>query len=309
MSSSSFLVTGATGQQGGATARELLKHNVIVHALVRNTESEASQELRRLGCVLFQGSYDDLPAVEAALKGVKGVFLNPMVNLADPDAEVRQASNIIRAAIATRKVETMVVATSFNTAKHRTWAEWDPEYVLSDYYSRKAAVEDAVRKAGFRHWTILRPAWLMHNYLPPSSWFHFPELETESTLATAYEPWTVMPHFDAYDVGKFAAAALLEPTRFDREEIELGNEHLTIEEVANLLTNASGKKVRARYRGTAEIREMADRVPTQGFHLIANELGLAVDAKALKKYNIPLTTFSQYFEKNKEQLLKALEAR
>ena len=304
----SFLVTGATGQQGGATAHELLTRNATVHALVRSPSSLAAQELQNLGCVLFPGDWDDVPAIEAAVQGVQGVFLNTMPNYADPEAELRQANNIIDAALKAGSVETMVVTTAFYTGRSDLWARKEPEHVLGWYYSRKAEIEDAVRKAGFRHYTVLRPAWLMHNYLPPTSPYHFPEMEAEQTLATAYKPSTVMPQFDAYDVGRFAAAALLEPARFDKEEIELGNEHLTIEQVADLLTKASGVEVKTRYRGAEEIQAMAGKVVTQPFQLAANEHGFILDSEGLKNYDIPLTTLAQYFKRNREELLKALGA-
>jgi NAD(P)-dependent dehydrogenase (short-subunit alcohol dehydrogenase family) len=41
----SFLVTGTSGQQGGATARDLLSDGAIVHAFVRDPTSEASLTL------------------------------------------------------------------------------------------------------------------------------------------------------------------------------------------------------------------------------------------------------------------------
>jgi len=70
-----FLVTGATGRQGGATARELLKAGAQVHALVRNTSKPAAKELEALGVVLFQGDYSDKAAIEKASAGVKGIFV------------------------------------------------------------------------------------------------------------------------------------------------------------------------------------------------------------------------------------------
>jgi len=70
-----FLVTGATGQQGGATARELLKAGVRVHALVRDTSKPAAKELEVLGVVLFQGDYDNVEAINKATVGVKGIFV------------------------------------------------------------------------------------------------------------------------------------------------------------------------------------------------------------------------------------------
>jgi nucleoside-diphosphate-sugar epimerase len=49
MSLEKILVTGATGQQGGTLAKLLLQKNHKVYALVRNVQSPAAQELKRVG--------------------------------------------------------------------------------------------------------------------------------------------------------------------------------------------------------------------------------------------------------------------
>jgi len=79
-----FLVTGATGQQGGGAARELLKAGAKVHALVRDPLKPAAKELEALGAVLFKGDYADIAAIERASAGVKGVFVRTTVALLPP---------------------------------------------------------------------------------------------------------------------------------------------------------------------------------------------------------------------------------
>ena len=216
--------------------------------------------------------------------------------------------NIVNEAKKAGTVETVVVTTAFKVGMHETWVKKDPEYPLAWFYRSKTAIEEAVKTGGFRYWTVLRPAWLMHNYVAPVSQWHFPELEAEQTLATGYQPSAVMPQFDAYDVGKFAAAAFLEPARFDKRVIELGNEHPTIDKVAKLLTRVSGVEVKTRRRGADEFKAMAAKVPSQPFHLLANDSAMNIDAEALKKYGIPLITLEQYLERHKVELLKALGA-
>jgi uncharacterized protein YbjT (DUF2867 family) len=44
-----ILVSGATGQQGGATARNLLDRGFAVRALTRDTEKAAAREFRARG--------------------------------------------------------------------------------------------------------------------------------------------------------------------------------------------------------------------------------------------------------------------
>ena len=69
-----ILVTGATGQQGGAVTRELLKKGYHVSAMTRNPESERANALTKLGAKVVQGNLDDVASLEHAIQGVWGIF-------------------------------------------------------------------------------------------------------------------------------------------------------------------------------------------------------------------------------------------
>ena len=129
------LVIGATGKQGGATARALLNRGVAVRALVRDPDADAALALRERGAELVQGDLDDPDSLLAAATGVDGVFSIPFPDVTDPqgDAEVRRGRNVIEAA---RKAEvSQFVHSSVAGAGdfHRNqpgWAEgrWDRHY-------------------------------------------------------------------------------------------------------------------------------------------------------------------------------------
>jgi uncharacterized protein YbjT (DUF2867 family) len=55
----SVLVSGATGQQGGALARILLGRGHRVRAFVRRPDSFESEELERLGAELAEGDFEE----------------------------------------------------------------------------------------------------------------------------------------------------------------------------------------------------------------------------------------------------------
>src|SRR4051794_12036467 len=87
-----ILVTGATGQQGGATARHLLAQGWRVRAFVRNPA--AAQALQQAGAELVQGDMNDAASLEAAMQGVYGVF-SVQAHTSD---ETRQGKNVADAA-------------------------------------------------------------------------------------------------------------------------------------------------------------------------------------------------------------------
>jgi len=98
-----FLITSATGPQGGTTARELLQHG--------------AKALQSLGVTLFKGNFFDLPAINAALAGVTGVFLNTYPSFNEADGEVAQAKNIVLAAKEAKTITAFVVSTVYKASE------------------------------------------------------------------------------------------------------------------------------------------------------------------------------------------------
>lgn len=97
-SSLTVLVTGATGNQGGAVARKLLERGHRVRAFTRSGRSPAAHDLERLGAEIATGNLEDRAALAAAAEGADAVFAMATPFEAGPDAEVRQGANIFAAA-------------------------------------------------------------------------------------------------------------------------------------------------------------------------------------------------------------------
>jgi uncharacterized protein YbjT (DUF2867 family) len=94
----SVLVTGATGQQGGALARLLLKKSHRVRAFTRKPDSPAAQGLRRLGAELAVGSLEDRASIERTARGVDVLFAMSTPYEAGTDAETQQGLTVADAA-------------------------------------------------------------------------------------------------------------------------------------------------------------------------------------------------------------------
>lgn len=70
-----ILVTGATGNQGGAVLRHLLKRSIFtVRAMVRNLNDPKAQALKQAGAELVAADLDDRASLDRALSGVYGIF-------------------------------------------------------------------------------------------------------------------------------------------------------------------------------------------------------------------------------------------
>ena len=67
------LVTGVTGKQGGAVAREMVAKGVRVRGMTRHPESDAAGAMQRLGAEIVAGDFDDQASVRRALAGAWGL--------------------------------------------------------------------------------------------------------------------------------------------------------------------------------------------------------------------------------------------
>jgi uncharacterized protein YbjT (DUF2867 family) len=86
-----FLITTATGRQGGSTVRILRAKGHTVHRRSFATPlPPPALALKSLGAKLFKGDFDDVPAITTAMQGV-AVFLSPYPSFTDPNTEMRAA--------------------------------------------------------------------------------------------------------------------------------------------------------------------------------------------------------------------------
>ena len=69
-----ILVSGATGNQGGAVARQLLADGYQVRALTRNPTGEKARGLTAQGAQLVKGDLDDPQSLKSALNGAWGAY-------------------------------------------------------------------------------------------------------------------------------------------------------------------------------------------------------------------------------------------
>lgn len=149
-----ILVTGATGQQGGAVTRHLLAGGWRLRALIRDPEKPAARALAENRVELVQGDLNDRASLNRALKGVYGVF--SMQNFWLPDVgaegEVRQGKTIADAATAAGVQH--FVYTSVGAA-HRGMGQ--------AHFASKWEIEQHIRALGLPA-TILRPVSFMENY-------------------------------------------------------------------------------------------------------------------------------------------------
>jgi len=291
-SSLPILVAGATGAQGGATTRALLAHGRAVRALVRSPDAPAARALGEAGAELVCGDLDDAASLAQAMRGVAGVFSVQVPDIKGDDSERRHGFALVQAARAAG-VPQFVHTSVSGTAQRTSFPRWDSGHWNRKYWNDKWEIEEAVRRAGFTTWTVLRPAFMMDNFVPPKSGFMFPHLK-HGELATALHPATKMQLIAADDIGAFACAAFMAPCDFAGQEIDLAGDALTMQEVAAVLSATLGRGVASLSLTPAQAlaRGMsAGWVRSQEW---SNEVGYQADIAALAHWGVPLTQFAAW---------------
>ncbi|MGQ4514280.1 NmrA family NAD(P)-binding protein [Streptomyces sp. DW26H14] len=292
ISSEPVLVTGATGRQGGATARALLAAEVPVRALVRDPYSKPAQAIQALGAELVRADLSDRASLDAAVEGVRAVFsvqMPPMSGAGvDFASELAQATNLMDAARAGGVRQFVQSSTSGVGAHTRApgWAEgrWA---AMADYFGTKQTIMDAVRGAGFARWTVIKPAFFMENLplLAPKG--------PRGGLLTVLKPDTELALVAGRDIGTAAAHAFLDPDRFHRVELELAGDLRTMEQIAGTLSAAWGVPVTAPSMNVEEA--LAAGMPDWGAgHEWNNAVLQPARPEFARELGIPLTTFAQW---------------
>ncbi|MDH2424865.1 NmrA family NAD(P)-binding protein [Sphaerisporangium sp. TRM90804] len=291
------LVTGATGQQGGATARALLATGVPVRALVRDPSTDRAKAVKALGAELVTGDLRDRDSVIRAAEGARAVFSVQMPALRegafDFDGELAQAVNLIEGALAAGVPQ--FVHTSVSGAGQHTeapgWAEgrWAS---LGPSLGAKAAAQDRVREAGFTHWTIIKPGFFMENFLPSVAYL-LPR-GVEGGLVTVLKPDTRLSLAAVDDIGAAAAAAFAAPERFHKVELELASDYLTMADIAGVLSRALGTELAAPDMTMEEAVAAGMPGPGVASHEFVKVVGQPARPEYARAFGIPLTTFEQW---------------
>ncbi|MBB5917384.1 uncharacterized protein YbjT (DUF2867 family) [Nocardia transvalensis] len=290
------LITGATGRQGGATARALRAAGVPVRALVRDPATDRAKAVEALGVELVTGDLLDRDSVIRAATGARAVFSVQMPALSatgfDFDGEVAQGVTLVEGAKAAGVPQ--FVHTSVSGAGQHVeapgWAEgrWA---AMEPTLGAKAAIQDRVRAAGFERWTLLKPGFFMENFLPSMA-FLFPR-GVEGGLVSVLRPETELSLAAVTDIGAAAAAAILAPERFHEVELELASDYLPMTEIAAILSRAVGRKLSA--PDMTEEQAFAAGMPAMGAaHEWLNVVGQPARPRFAREFGIPLTTFDAW---------------
>ncbi|MFE0425288.1 NmrA family NAD(P)-binding protein [Streptomyces sp. NPDC058953] len=226
------VVTGATGRQGGATARRLLAAGRPVRVLVRDPSAPAAVALARAGAEPVRADFDVPASLPPALEGAAALFAVPPVSYGpgggDVDREVVRGRALADAAVSAGVGHT--VFTGVASTPHDL-----------PVFAGKRRLEEYFR-ARLPLVTVLRPARFMTNYLRPS----LPGLEgiVDGVHRHVFPPDEPVQIVAPEDIAEFAALAFDRPERFGGRVLELAGDDPTPAEAAAAIGDAIGVGVR-----------------------------------------------------------------
>lgn len=225
MSEKIVLITGVTGQQGGALARSLDGKGFKLRGMTRKPDGEAAKKLAARGVEVVSGDLEDEASLKSALAGAWGVFGVQNTWEAGVEREEEQGKRLAR--LAKEAGVSHYVYGSVGSADEKTGIP---------HFDNKSRVEDVVRELSFPSHVIVRPVFFMENVLGP--WFF-----QNDKLMAGMKPDTKLQMVAVEDIGKVTAQAFVRGQALNRREIDLAGDTVSMQQVAAGLSKKLGKNI------------------------------------------------------------------
>lgn len=221
------LVTGATGQQGGAVAQALLARGHRVKALTRKPDSDAARQLASAGADVVAGDLGDASSIMKAASGVDAMFLMGNSYEAGTEEETRQG--IIAADAARAAGVGHLIYSSVADADRKTGIP---------HFESKYLVEEHVAGLGIPY-TVSAPVAFMENIVAPWSVGAL----RQGTHAFAMPPERILQLIALADIGAFVAALVERRDDVFGKRFDIAGDELSGEEQAQILSQAIGRPI------------------------------------------------------------------
>ena len=281
MSKLNILVTGATGQQGGALTQVLLKKGHSVRAFTRNPNSPKANDLKKAGAEIFAGDFEDTKSLQGAMKGVDAVFVMGTMWEVGTDGETRQG---IAAADAAKAAGIKhLLYTSVGSADRHTGIP---------HFDSKMKVEEHIKKIGVPY-TIIAPVFFMDNIFAP--WMAGLK---EGRYPLALPPTQKLQQIAVADIANFAALVLENRDRFLGKRFDIASDDLTGLQAADILSRVTGRKIEFFEVPIEAVRSQSADYAIMFEYFI--KVGYQVDIKGLRR-DYPQVGWHTYEEWAKKQ--------
>ena len=272
-----ILVTGATGTQGGAVARELLSRGYRVRGLTRNPSGEKASALTGLGAKMVAGNFDDPDSLQSAMRGVYGVFAVTDFWEHGYDGEVAHGRALVDAA-RPAGVKHFVYTSVAGAAENTGVPHFDSKYEVEQYLAASGLT-----------WSVVRPVSFMNN------WYWRRDEIRAGSYVDPGTPEQKHQWIAAADIGFFVAEAFDKPDLWSGRAEDIAGDELTLAEFAALLSRVTNRDVRHQQISWSDY-EAANGIEVTIMHRWFATHGYSVDIPALRARYPDLQTAAQFLE-------------
>jgi uncharacterized protein YbjT (DUF2867 family) len=274
------LVVGATGRQGGAIARGLLRDGHVVRGLTRNPDSPAARALTELGASVVAGDLNDPGSLAAAVAGVSTVVLVSTPYEEGADAETRHGLALVDAAVSAG-IEHFV---------YNSVAGADVTTGVA-HFDSKGAVERHLAASGLPY-TIVAPAAFVDDWLS--------DPDSLDDLKSGHLSMPLLPDraLQQVSIPELAAVSVLVAEGrgpFLGQRIEVASDSVSGLQMAEIISLAAKRSIEYQELSPAQAQELMGDELAAMFAWF-EETGFDVDVDALHRRfpTVPWTTFEQW---------------
>jgi uncharacterized protein YbjT (DUF2867 family) len=272
------LVSGATGQQGGAIARELLGAGWPVRAMTRKPQSDAARALAALGAEIVTADLDDDSSLHRVLDGAWGAVGVQNTWEAGVEREEDQGKRFARAVKDTGVQHYLYQ--SVGSAHRKTGVP---------HFENKWRIEQTLRELGIPSWVIIRPVFFMENLLGPG----FKPFIDQGTLAFGMRPETKLQSIAVRDIGKYGLAAFERHSELKGRELDIAGDTLSGQEMAAILSEVTGRTINSYQVPLEQIRAQSEDLALMFEWFEAVGYDADIDRNA-KEFGIRPTRFREW---------------
>ena len=294
--SKSFLITGATGKQGGSVLRALLAHPSFspsqhtIYAVTRKPDSASAKSLaaRSPAVKLVPGDLKNASAIFSSLPskpwGVYGVTMPGKNEEGEGKALVSES---VKAGVS-RFVFSSVDRGTGNGGNNRT----DVPHFITKHEVEQDIMRAAKDSSGKFSYTILRPVFFLDNL----EWGFIGKV-----IATAWRDHVGRPLqvVDTKDVGTFGANSFLDPDapEYKNKAISLAGDSLTFEQANDIFKSKTGMDIPTTYGALASLMLRMSKDMNLMFKFF-RDTQYGADVDAVRKINKDVLDFSTWVDKS-----------
>ena len=238
----SVLVTGATGQQGGAVVRALTARGHRVKAISRKPDSDGAKRLASAGVEVVAGDLNDGASVARAAEGVDTMFLMGNSYEAGTEAVTRQGITVANSAKAAG-IGHLIYSSVGNADKKTGIPHFDSKYL----------VEKHIAGLGIPY-TISAPVAFMENTVAPWAIGGL----RQGVYAAALPPTRLLQQITIDDIGAFVAALAARREQVFGKRFDIAGDELSGEQQAKILSEALDRPIRYLELPIAAMRQQSE---------------------------------------------------